>query len=141
MSQNEIAAPVNLAEMVRDKVRQTLFASIPDTEIDRLVKKEWDEMFRTPEKRNQWDAKEQPKSQFAVMVSREVDAYLQEKVKESVKQEISKCNLHWGDQGHAFVSEFVKLYAPSALEGLAARMAAKSVADMIEARGMNGIGY
>lgn len=111
---------VSLADTIRDKVRTTIAASIPDSQLDALVKKEWETFFTVPTPKNNWETNVEF-SPFQAMVRKEIDTYINQKVQEAVKKELDAFSQSvWDNQGKRVVSEVVKAYAPSALEGMAA---------------------
>lgn len=106
-----------LADTIRDQVRKTIAATIPDEQINALIKTEFDGFFKAGERRYSSDPT--PISQFQAVIAKEMDTFLSEKIRESVRKECERYTAHqWNDQGKAIVERFVKEYAPLALAGI-----------------------
>lgn len=119
---NELTV-ANLADTIRDRVRTQIVNVIPDEQIDGLIKKEWESFFVTPPRTNNWDTTEK-KSAFQTMIEKEVNAYFTTKVKESLDKQLEIfTQASWDAHAKKYLNEFVKGYAPMALEGIGARLA------------------
>lgn len=113
---NELTVP-NLADTIRDKVRQTILATIPDEQVDKLVAKEWESFFEPPTT-DRWSSEKKP-SEFQKMVKVEVERVVKEKVSEAVAKEMQGFQQNtWDKQGQEAVRTMVKTYASAALEGM-----------------------
>lgn len=118
---NELTIP-NLADAIRDRVRSSIVSVIPDEQIDKLVKSEFDSFFKIPE-RPHWSSDAGKGSPFQEAVKREIDVFVKEKVQAEVQDQLNAfTQATWDDAGKSFVAQFVKEYAPYALEGVAAAM-------------------
>ena len=79
----EITKPLNMEELVRDKVRQLFMDMIPETAIDSLIKKEWDLFTKDTVSYN----KTQP-SALTKMVQEQIDKYAREHIIPFVQQRL-----------------------------------------------------
>lgn len=109
--------PTTLADTIRDQVRKTIAATIPDEQINVLIKAEFDNYFKTPEKRYSNDP--QPVSQFVGVIAKEMDVLMREKITAALRTEIERYTVHtWNTEGKKIVEQFVKEYAPHAIAGI-----------------------
>lgn len=109
----------SLADTIRDKVRTTIAAAIPDGQLDGLIKKEWETFFVVPQPRNSYDAKPEH-SPFQLMIKAEMEKLIREKVAEGVRKEMDRFNVStWDAQGKKTLEMIIKEYAPAAIEGVA----------------------
>lgn len=77
---SDLAKPESFQEIVRDRVRTIIMEAVPASEIDKLVKREYDSFFedsKDPYNRHQV-------SPFKTMVK----GFLQDQIKELVKKEV-----------------------------------------------------
>jgi len=106
-----------LADTIRDQVRKTIASTIPDEQINLLIKAEFDNFFRVPERRYSNDP--QPVSQFQALIAKFMDELLREKIKEALKVETERYTTHqWNAEGKKIVESFMKEYAPIAMAGI-----------------------
>lgn len=117
----------SLADTIRDKVRSTIAATIPDEQINGLIKKEYDSFFARPERRYTSDP--EPISPFAAMIKAEIDKLLRTKISEEVNKEINRFFSQdvYSTTGKRVLETLVKEYAPSALEGMAEALVQSSI--------------
>ena len=118
---------LNLADQIRDKVRTTILNSIPDEQVDKLIKKEWEAFFEIPTNRNSWDSspKESP---FTSMVKLEIKAVLENKLKEKVQEKLLEFDrLQWDNAGEDAFRKMIQAYGRVALAGLGEELAAKAI--------------
>lgn len=117
MNKELVVNTTTLADTIRDQVRKTIAATIPDEQINGLIKTEYDNFFRAGEKRYHSDPT--PISPFQALIAKEMDAFLSEKIREHVRKECERFTSNqWSDEGKKIVERFVKEYAPLALAGI-----------------------
>lgn len=116
---NELLIP-NLADTIRDRVRTSIVAVIPDDQIDNLVKAEYDKYFQAPQQPS-WEKKE-AFSPFQTTIKAEIETYMKEKLQAAVRKELDALltESKWTQTGQVAVSSLVKQYAPDFLEGMIA---------------------
>lgn len=100
----------NIADLVRDKVRQTILDSIPDEQIDKLIMSEWEKFFNPPT-----GYSSDKRSQFERLVHAEIEAKIKERTKEWIAEKVDKAFDTWNkdESYHKMIKEMV----PSVTEG------------------------
>ncbi len=120
----------SLADTIRDKVRSTIAASIPDDQINGLIKNEYDNFFKTPDRRYHNDP--EPMSPFKAAIKAELDKLLKEKIQEAVQAEVARFTSvnTWDAAGKTVVESIVKEYAPAAIQGMAQAIVTSTLQNM-----------
>jgi hypothetical protein len=115
----EIAVP-NLADTIRDRVREQIVSAIPDEQINNFIKKEWAAYFERPTLNNWSNHKEEDKlSPFQREVRKHINEHICTKIKEAVDKEMKMFNESaWNAEGKKFIEQFVREYAPMAMHGI-----------------------
>jgi hypothetical protein len=115
----EIAVP-NLADTIRDRVREQIVSAIPDEQINNFIKKEWAAYFERPTLNNWGNHKEEDKlSPFQREVRKYINEHICTKIKEAVDKEMKMFNEStWNAEGKKFIEQFVREYAPMAMHGI-----------------------
>lgn len=122
MAGNEISKPQNFEEIVRDRVRKVIFDSVPDEQIDNLIKAQYDKLFVG--ERPTYGNTTNP-STFERMVEGVLMAKIKDKVATFVEAQISG---EWNDDiGARVVGEVARKFATVSLESLASRLVSESL--------------
>jgi hypothetical protein len=104
----------NVADTIREKVKTYIFEVMPQEQLNGLIQKVWEEFFK--DKSTNWEKKP---SEFELLVKKSIEKYIQEKVDESIKKELSNMQSTWDGTAQKVIGESVKTYAPIFLSGLA----------------------
>lgn len=108
---SQLAKPETFQDLVRDKVRTVIMESIPPEQIDSLILKEYDNMFKSPYHNE--------KSPFQKLVEVEIKAFMGEKLKEYVNNQMMQS---WTNGQQAVTKQAIELFAPAALEAIASEV-------------------
>jgi hypothetical protein len=121
MGNEEILAPNNLAELVRDKVKMALVDIVPQEQWDRVIKAEWDSFFKERTVPGQYGRSAEKKpSLFTEMVHEAIRKQLHKKIQEQVETETAGM---WPgntpEHDGPLVAEIVKECAPHIFQAFA----------------------
>ena len=123
----EIELPPDMATVVRTKVREVLFASLPDAEVDRLVQAERDEFF-VPKTKDRYGndipSYQRALTPFQLLVRRELEQQCAPTIKRIVEEAVKT---EWKGSEQVIVGDLVKKLAPAVLEGVMEGMVAKAL--------------
>lgn len=110
---NEITQ-MNVADLVRDRVRQTMMESIPDDQIDKLIMAEWDKFFTPPS-----GYASDKRSQFERLVQTEIETKIKEMAKDLIAKKVEPIFNQWAIGGEAEESydKMVRKMVPAVSEG------------------------
>lgn len=126
---SELAQPLSMGEIVRNKVRETLFNSIPDEEIDKLIKKEYESFFEDVLVRNySGQVTGTSPSLFKTLVHAELKLQLKPIISEMLKKTLSEdYNPETGTGGYKVSQEIVKKMAPELFDALLQGFASRAL--------------
>lgn len=121
---NELAKPESFQDIIRDKVRKLIIETVPDEQINMLIKKEFDSFF-TDYKKTPYDRDTSP-SPFKQLVQEQLKTFFNEKIQVYVH---THCQDFWNDeaQGMRLTKEMTEALAPSALRSLTTEIVARSM--------------
>ena len=105
----------NIADTIREKVKDYIIQSIPKEQLDQLIKQQWDAFFQ--DKSNNWERKP---SEFNRLVQDAIQKEIQVKIDEAVREELKRFASSWDSTGQKVIKDAVSQYAPAFIEGLAA---------------------
>ena len=116
-----IAKPQDFESIVRDKIRKVLFDSIPDEQIDTLIKAQYAKLFE--KSRDRYDNVQD--SEFNRMVNTEIQKTMTIQIKETVERCFKE---QWTQElSDRILEDVVKKFATSAIAGLAQDLVAMSL--------------
>ena len=124
-SNTAIAKPENLADLVRERIKQAFVEIIPKAQWDELIAAEWADFFA--------DKKNEPHSSpFARMVKSEIAKEAKAQMTASLETALN--DFTWGaEYGTDFVKELVKACAPAIVEAFTTQLIRSAAWQMQEA--------
>lgn len=119
---------LNLADVIRDKVRNTILDAIPKEQLDKLILEQFNAFFNTRVS-SSFSYGEQ-RTPFQCMVSTQIEALIKEKVKESIKEPIDNLVSEWDGNNHRIIGELVEKMAPTFFQSVMQNMTAMMLQNM-----------
>lgn len=113
----------SLGDAVKDKVRKAMMDAIPDEALQGLIKAEFDRFFVDSKRFGYAD---EP-SPFKVLVRKELENILREKVRKSLVTKFGEGQPHYQDMETKFMQDLVAEMAPHALRGVMSEIAYRCV--------------
>lgn len=112
----------DVTEHIRGKVREMVFNSIPDKQIDAMIKSEFDAFFTGSIR---YGSKEP--SQFARLVEGEVKTAIRERVSLWLSANFDEV---WENNGYKLIGDMVAEFVPVVQMRMATEMAANALAEL-----------
>lgn len=129
---SSLTQPLNLADLIRDKVRAEIVSTIPDEQVNTLIKKEWESYFLSPSL-DSWKtySDEDRLSPFQREIRKCVRESLTTKIKEAIDKEMLYFTQStWENQAKSAVSSMIRQYSQDVLEGLTRDIANRAVMNL-----------
>lgn len=124
MSNTEITIH-SLGDAIKDKVRKTMMDAIPDEALQVLIKKEFDSFF-VGQKPHVYSSEVSP-SAFSVIVKKELELALSNKVKTIIEKSVQGLTHEWDEDGNKLIGDLVEKMAPAAMNGIMVNIASKCI--------------
>jgi len=118
--ENEVVKFEDVGSLLKDRVRQVIATSIPDEQIEKLVKDQIGQYFNKPAKRNHYDP--EPTSPFEVLLKNIVSSHIEKIAKELILQSINKklCD-------DTYLEKMIVEITPSVMQSVFASMISFSI--------------
>lgn len=128
-----IAQPANFAELIRDKVRDTILGAIPQEQIDALIAAEWTACVDgVPAGKNQWGTVCTPAQppKLKAMIENEIAAQLRPMVQAAVEKGLTE---RWDNGQREIAGEMVDKLRPHLADALFGAMASRIAGELRDA--------
>jgi hypothetical protein len=113
----------NLTEHIREKVRETLVMSIPDEQMDTMIRAEFDDFFKG--KPDGYGKVKQ--SRLGIIVQEELDKLMREKIRRWLDTNFQR---QWDDGIERHVGELVGSLAPIVQQSMMADIVQRSLSEL-----------
>lgn len=117
----------SLGDTVRDSVRKAMMDAIPDSALQSLISKEFDNFFK--DTAGQYNRPDEP-SPFKRMVKAEIELAMKDKIRELIKEKTSAEVTKWDGNNNVIVSTLVEEMAPAAMNSIMKSIAYTCVNNM-----------
>lgn len=105
----------NIADTIREKVKDYIIEAIPKEQFDGLIKTQWDAFFK--DNSDNWNKRP---SEFSLLVNTAIKKEIEIKISESVQSELKRfAGQQWDNTGQRVIKDAVEQYAPMFIQGLA----------------------